>query len=73
MDIKKIRFGITRSGAKTSEEWKKKAVRAEELGYSTLLVPDHFIEQIATMPALAVAAAHTSRLRVGSIVCSNDF
>jgi alkanesulfonate monooxygenase SsuD/methylene tetrahydromethanopterin reductase-like flavin-dependent oxidoreductase (luciferase family) len=73
MNIRKFRFGITSIGAKTAEEWKRKAVRVEELGYSTLLVPDHFIEQIATMPAVAMAAAHTTRLRVGSVVCSNDF
>ncbi len=73
MNIRKFRFGITSIGAKTAEEWKRKVVRVEELGYSTLLVPDHFIEQIATIPALAMAAAHTTRLRVGSVVCSNDF
>lgn len=69
----KFRFGVTSTGAKTGDEWKRKVVRAEELRYSTFLVPDHFLEQIATMPALAMAAAYTTKLRVGSIVCSNDF
>ena len=73
MEKRKFRFGLTSLGAKSADEWKSKVKRVEALGYSTLQVPDHFIEQIATMPALAVAAAHTNRLRVGSIVCSNDF
>lgn len=73
MEKHKFRFGVTSTGAKTGDEWKRKVVRAEELGYSTFLVPDHFLEQIATMPALAMAAAYTTKLRVGSIVCSNDF
>ena len=73
MNKKKFRFGVTSTGATTGDEWKKKVVRAEELEYSTLLVPDHFVEQIATMPGLAMAAAFTSRIRVGSVVCSNDF
>lgn len=73
MKKREFRFGVTSTGAKTGDEWKKKVVRAEELGYSILLVPDHFVGQIATMPALAMAAAYTSRIKVGSIVCSNDF
>lgn len=73
MEKHKFRFGVTSTGAKTGEEWRRKAVRAEELGYSTFLVPDHFLEQIAAIPALAMAAAYTTKIRVGSIVCSNDF
>jgi probable F420-dependent oxidoreductase len=69
----KFRFGITSNGASSAIEWKRKVEQIEGLGYSTLLVPDHFIEQIATIPALATAAACTTTLRVGSIVCGNDF
>lgn len=68
-----FRFGVTTSGAADGAAWQAKAQRVEALGYDTLLVPDHFMEQVATLPALAMAAAHTTRLRVGSIVCSNDF
>jgi probable F420-dependent oxidoreductase len=69
----KFRFGVTSYGASSAAEWKNKTQKIEELGYATLLVPDHFIEQVATIPALAMAAAYTENLRVGSIVCSNDF
>ena len=43
------------------------------MGYSTLFMPDHFDDQLAPMPALAVAAAVTTKLRVGSLVFDNDY
>jgi probable F420-dependent oxidoreductase len=46
----------------------------EDLGYSTLFMPDHFIEtELAPMPAIAIAAAHTTALRVGMLVLGNDY
>ena len=73
MGKKPFRCGIASTGAGSGAEWASKALRAEELGYSTLVVPDHFIEQISPMPALAAAAQATSSLRVSSIVFCNDF
>ena len=52
------------SWAATSKEWLDKARMIEELGYSTLLMPDHFHQQLAPFPALASAAAVTTTLRV---------
>ena len=47
------------------------AIEAE--GWSTLLIPDHVtIDQAAPLPALAAAAAVTSRLRLGTFVLNND-
>jgi probable F420-dependent oxidoreductase len=60
-------------GRATRAEWLDLARKAEDLGYSTLLLPDHFGPQMAPLPALLAAAAHTQRLRVGSIVLDNDF
>lgn len=73
MNKKRFRFGVTSYGAESGAAWVAKAQRVEELGYSTLLVPDHFIGQLWAMPALAVAAAVTTKLRVGTVVCDNDF
>jgi probable F420-dependent oxidoreductase len=73
MTKKPFRFGVATYGAETGAAWITKARKVEELGYSTLLVPDHFIEQIATIPALTAAALATTKLRVGSIVLCNDF
>jgi probable F420-dependent oxidoreductase len=44
------------------------ARRAESLGYAALLLPDHLIERLAPLPALAAVAEATSRLRVGTFV-----
>lgn len=73
MNKKPFRFGVTAYGAESGAAWIAKARRVEEIGYSSLLVPDHFIGQFSPMPALAAAAAVTKRLRVGTIVCDNDF
>jgi len=49
------------------------ARKVEGLGYSTLLVADHFGPQLAPMPALVSAAEATRALRVGTFVLDNDF
>ena len=36
-------------------------------------MPDHFTDQLAPMPALAVAASATTSLRVGALVLDNDY
>jgi probable F420-dependent oxidoreductase len=54
-------------------EWQELARKAEALGYSTLLLPDHFGRQLAPLPALQAAAMVTERLHVGTIVLDNDF
>jgi probable F420-dependent oxidoreductase len=57
----------------TARAWADQARRAEDLGYSTLFMPDHFGDQLAPMPALAAVAAATSTLRMGSLVFGNDY
>jgi probable F420-dependent oxidoreductase len=69
-----FRFGVVVPAARTGEEWVEKARRIESLGYSTLVTPDGLRYPIfAPMPALAVAAAVTSSLRVGTYVVANDY
>lgn len=70
---KPFRFGIQLAAAESSAQWAELARRAEDLGYSTLFVPDHFGDQLAPVPALAAAAAATSTLRVGTLVLDNDY
>ncbi len=48
------------------------ARRAETMGYSVLVIPDHLIDQLAPIPAMATIAAATERLRVGTFVLNND-
>src|SRR5262249_29309978 len=54
-------------------EWKEEAGRIEGLGYATIAVPDGLRYTLAPLPALAVAAAATRTLRVGTYVIANDF
>jgi probable F420-dependent oxidoreductase len=71
--MKPFRFGVQVSQAGSASEWRDKARKLEDLGFSTLFMPDHFGEELAPLPAIAMAAAHTTTLRVGSLVFDNDY
>jgi probable F420-dependent oxidoreductase len=68
-----FRFGVTAAQADSAERWKATARAAEAAGYSTLLIADWVGPLLAPLTALAVAAASTSGLRVGTWVLANDF
>ena len=68
-----FRFGVVAAQARSGEEWAEKARRVESLGYATLVVPDNIEHTLAPLPALAVAAAATRTLRVGTYVIANDY
>ncbi len=68
-----FRFGVMAATARSSADWVETARTAEGLGYSTLLMPDHFGGQLSPIAALATAAAVTDSLRVGALVFANDF
>ncbi len=71
--MRPFRFGINVRTAASQAEWADKARKVEALGYAVLLVPDHLADLLAPFPALAAAAAATTRLRVGTAVLNNDF
>src|SRR6266403_1281303 len=71
--MRPFRFGINVRTAASQAEWADKARKVEALGYAVLLVPDHLADLLAPFPALAAAAAATTRLRVGTGVLNNDF
>ncbi len=48
------------------------ARRAEAIGYSALMIPDHLTAQYSPVPFLATVAAATQRLRVGTFVFNNN-
>jgi probable F420-dependent oxidoreductase len=73
MPLRPFRFGVTAPSPDAGTDWIERARRVERLGYSILVVPDHFRDHLAPVPALTAAALSTSRLRVGSLVFSNDF
>jgi probable F420-dependent oxidoreductase len=68
-----MRFGVITSGTPDGRTWRRLAQRAEELGYSTLFMPDHFQDQWSPTVGLTVAAEATTRLRVGTLVYDNDY
>ena len=72
---RKFRFAaqLSKGPEGTARSWADQARRAEDLGYSTLLMPDHFGDQLAPVPALAAVAAATTTLRMGSLVFGNDY
>jgi alkanesulfonate monooxygenase SsuD/methylene tetrahydromethanopterin reductase-like flavin-dependent oxidoreductase (luciferase family) len=72
MTSHKFRFGIV-GRAPTRAGWQDFARQAEDLGFSTLVIPDHFGAQLAPLPAIMSAAAATTRLRFGTGVLDNDF
>ena len=72
---RRFRFAAQLSTAPdgTAKSWAEQARKAEDLGYSALLMPDHFGDQLAPIPALAAVAAATSTLRMGALVFCNDY
>jgi probable F420-dependent oxidoreductase len=67
-----FRFGAMVGRAASRREWLDQIREAEDLGYSTLFISDHFSDKLAPLPALAMAAEHTS-LNLGCLVLANDF
>jgi len=68
-----FRFGVQASTIPSGDDWAALARRAEDLGYSSLFLPDHFGDQLAPVPAMMAAADATTDLRVGTLVFDNDF
>jgi probable F420-dependent oxidoreductase len=68
-----FRFGVVSGAARSGDEWAARARRVEALGYATLVIPDNLQYTLAPLPALAMAAAATRTLRVGTYVLPNDF
>jgi probable F420-dependent oxidoreductase len=77
-DVRPFRFGVIGETITSRATLLGEARRAEALGYSTLLLRDHFMpepfgDQLAPLVALTAAACATRTLRVGSLVLDNDY
>jgi probable F420-dependent oxidoreductase len=68
-----FRFAVFAHEAASRQAWEENARRVEALGYAILVMPDHFMNPLTPVPALAAAAAVTTTLRIGTIVFANDF
>lgn len=65
-----FRFGVVATPDQGPQSWIATARRVEDLGYSTLLMPDG-LQLLAPFPSLAVAASVTTTLRVGTFVLAS--
>jgi probable F420-dependent oxidoreductase len=70
--MRPFRFLAEARDVASARELGEKARRAEGLGFDALVIPDHLIDQLAPVPAMAVIAAATQRLRIGTFVFNND-
>jgi probable F420-dependent oxidoreductase len=81
-----FRFAVQAVRAKSASEWRDFARRAEELGYSTLFLADHYLgrgpaldrarqplQHVAPIAAMAAAATATETLRIGCRVFCVDY
>ncbi len=68
-----FRFGAKATRATSGKEWRDLAKQAEDLGYVSFQIDDHFGNQLAPVPAIMAAAAATERILVGPHVAGIDF
>ena len=86
MATRPFRFSMQSFMAESATEWRDRARKAEDLGYSTLQLADHFLgpgaalaetnhppQSLSAIPAIAAAAAATSTIRVGCRVFCVDY
>jgi probable F420-dependent oxidoreductase len=73
MTVRPFRFGAKAVRATSAKEWTDLVRQAEDLGYASFSMDDHFGNQLAPVPALMAAADATSRILVGTHVAGVDF
>lgn len=83
---KPFRFGLQSYAATSPADWREQARCAEAMGFSTFSVADHVIgpgpalaatnhpvQNVAAMPAMAVAIEATSTIHIGARVFCTDY
>ena len=73
MSTHKFRFAVEGHAPLAGTTWAETAREVEDLGYTTLFVPDHFDEGLGPIAAMASAAAVTTTLKVGALVFDCDY
>lgn len=81
-----FRFGCQAYHATSRAEWRETAQMAEDLGYSSFMLADHYlgpgpalaatnhpVQTLAAIPAIAVAAEATTSIKVGARVMCIDY
>lgn len=68
-----FRFGLTLERTSNQDQIAEQARRAEDLGYSCMVMTDHLDARNGPLVTLTAAALATSTLRVGTLVLCNDY
>ena len=73
-----FRFGVLNETMLSQQHWLNQARKAEDLGYATFLIRDHFVSDFggatfSPVASLMAAANATRSLRTGTLVIDNDF
>ena len=72
-DPRPFRFGAKAVKAGSAKEWIDIVRQAEDLGYASFQMDDHFGNQLGVVPALMAAADATTSILVGPHVAGVDF
>jgi len=70
---RRFRFAVQIDKASDRATYLELVRKAEDLGFDTLVLEDHFDENFAPVPAMLAAASATSHLRVSTHVFCNDY
>ncbi len=86
VDRQPFRFAIQATSASDARDWREFVCEIEDLGYSSLMLADHYLgpgpaqraartprQDLAPIAAIATAAAHSRELRVGCRVFCIDY
>ena len=68
-----FRFGFSLDGLDGPDEIAARARRAEDMGYSSVVMTDHFDDRHGPLVAMTAVALATTSLRVGTMVLANDY
>ena len=71
--MRPFRFGVVATSGTTREAWREHARRVEGEGFSSLLIADHYLNEMSCGVLQMAAADATTTLRIGSYVYNNDF
>ena len=70
---RRLRFAVDLQQPFPGRDWLDTARESEDLGYSTIFVPDHFDEGPGPIAAMASFAAVTTSINVGALVLDCDY
>lgn len=71
--MRPFRFGVQLRQPPSAKQWRELCRKTEDLGFSTIFLPDHFQQTWNPIVPLTVALEVTSAMKVGALVFANDY